>query len=73
MLIDDSRGVSCDSGAGEDEEQLLVMGMEYKTDWQVLVEDLSRILGAESGWRNMEECAKKGRWLCCWVGKTWQV
>ena len=36
-----------------------MMGVEYKTGWQVLVEDLSRILGAEIGWRNMEECAKR--------------
>ena len=39
---------------------------EFERDRWVLVDEVSRIIGLESDWRNMEECARGLRWHCCW-------
>ena len=56
-MIIDEKCIMRDNGAG-DVEHLLVTCGEF--DWWVLADDLSRIVLARSGWRNMEEC-KKGK------------
>ena len=53
----------CESGAGEDVEHLLVTYGEFERDRWVLGDEVSR--GLDSGWLNMEECARRIR---CIVG-----
>ena len=37
----------CDSGAGEDVENLLVICGKFERDWWVVMDEMSRIIGIE--------------------------
>ena len=60
-MIIDERCVMCESGAEEDVEHLLMTCGEFETDRWVLLDAVSRIVGLESGWGNMEEGARRVR------------
>ena len=40
--------------------------LKFGRDRLELACEVSRIIGVESAWRNIKECARRVRWLCCW-------
>ena len=38
----------------------------------MLLDDVCRIVGADSGWKNLEEWKRMERWRCCWK-KGWKA
>ena len=62
--------VICDNKVGEDVAHFLVSCTEFERDWQVLLDDVSRIV--ESGWMNFGELSRKEKWHCCWE-KGWRM
>ena len=58
-MITDARCVIYETDAGEDAENLLLICGKFERDRWVLADEASKILG----WRNMDEGAKRERWL----------
>ena len=64
-MVSDEWYVICDSGVGEDVAHFLVGCVEFERDWLVLLDDVCRIVGPESGWINFGEWTTRERWHCC--------
>ena len=60
----------CESGAGEDVEQLVICE-EFERDRWVLADEVSRIVGAGAWLEKYGRVCEEGRWHCCWE-KLWK-
>ena len=60
-MIIDERCIMCESGAREDMEHLLVTCGEFERDWWILVDEVSRIVGAGEWLEEYRRVFKEGK------------
>ena len=71
-MVSVERCVICDSRVGKNVDHFLVDCGEFGRYHLVLIDDVCRIVGLESGWMNFGEKTRREWWHCYWE-KGWRA